>query len=118
MAAAGRAQNNSWSTDNVRPDQTGQTLVLPVILTGHFLMRTFCNIFHIVVASCILLYNAKMFSFFFCCFLLLCTKPFKEKEHRNKFHVVMKCDKAKQQQTELWSNATMQQVGTVRSALL
>ena len=28
---------------------TGQTLVLPVILTGHFWMRTFCNIFHIVV---------------------------------------------------------------------
>ena len=30
----------------------------------------------------------------------------------------MKRNKAKQQQTELWSNATMQQVGTVRSALL
>ena len=27
----------------------------------------------------------------------------------------MKRNKAKQQQTELWSNATMQQVGTVRS---
>jgi len=30
----------------------------------------------------------------------------------------MKRNKAKQQQTELRSNATMQQVGTVRSALL
>ena len=29
---------------------TGQTLVWPVILTGHFWMRTFYNIFHIVVA--------------------------------------------------------------------
>ena len=29
---------------------TGQTLALPVILTGHFWMRTFYNIFHIVVA--------------------------------------------------------------------
>ena len=31
-------------------DLTGQTLVLPVILTGHFWMQTFYNIFHIVVA--------------------------------------------------------------------
>ena len=30
----------------------------------------------------------------------------------------MKRNKAKQQQTQLWSNATMQQVGTVLSALL
>ena len=30
----------------------------------------------------------------------------------------MKRNKAKQQQTELWSNATMQQVGTMHSALL
>ena len=30
----------------------------------------------------------------------------------------MKRNKAKQQQTELWSNATMQQVGTVCAALL
>ena len=30
----------------------------------------------------------------------------------------MKRNKAKQQHTELWSNAEMQQVGTVRSALL
>ena len=55
-----------------------------------------------------------MISFFFAIFflaaLLLCTKTFKEKEHRNKFHVVMKCSKAKQQQIELWSNATIQQV--------
>ena len=29
---------------------TGQTLVFPVILTGHFWMRTFYYIFHIVVA--------------------------------------------------------------------
>ena len=29
---------------------TGQTLVLLVILTGHVWMRTFYNIFHIVVA--------------------------------------------------------------------
>ena len=31
-------------------DLTGQTLVLPVILTGHCWMRTFYNIFLIVVA--------------------------------------------------------------------
>ena len=31
-------------------DLTGQTLVLLVILTGHFWMRTFYNIFHIVAA--------------------------------------------------------------------
>ena len=85
---------------------TGQTLALTVILAGHFWMRTFCNIFHIVVA------------YAFCSItLLLCTKPLKEKECRNKFPVVMKRNKAKQQ-TELWSNATMQQVGTVHSALL
>ena len=30
----------------------------------------------------------------------------------------MKRNKAKQQQTELWSNATMQQVVTVRSAVI
>ena len=29
---------------------TGQTLVSPVILTGQFWIRTFDNIFHIVVA--------------------------------------------------------------------
>ena len=29
---------------------TGQTLILPVILTGHFRMRTFYNNFHIIVA--------------------------------------------------------------------
>ena len=58
-----------------------------------------------------MLYNTVLICFslaFF--FLLLCTKTFKEKEHRNKFHVVMKRNKVKQQQTELWSNATMQQV--------
>ena len=65
-----------------------------------------------------MLFNAVMISFFFGFFWLLCTKLLKEKERRNKFHVVMKRNKAKQQQTELWSNATMQQVGTVRSALL
>ena len=49
--------------------------------------------------------------FFLWLFLLLCTKPFKEKERCDKFHhVVVKRNKAKQQQTELWSNATMQQV--------
>ena len=31
-------------------DLTGQTLVLLVILTGHFWMQTFYNIFHIVAA--------------------------------------------------------------------
>ena len=31
-------------------DLTGQTLVLLVILTGHFWMRTFYNTFHIVAA--------------------------------------------------------------------
>ena len=30
----------------------------------------------------------------------------------------MKRNKVKQQQTELWSDATMQQVGTMHSALL
>ena len=69
-------------------DLTGQTLVLPVILTGHFWMRTFYNIFHKVVAQCVLLYNAVMI-FFVWLFLLPCTNPFKEKERRNKFHVVM-----------------------------
>ena len=91
---------------------TGQTLILPVILTGHFWMRTFYNIFHKVVAQCVLLYNAVMI-FFLWLFSLLGTNPFKEKERRNKFHVViavMKCNKAKQHQSELWSNATMQQV--------
>ena len=34
----------------------------------------------------------SFFFSFFCCFAL---KPFKEKEHRNKFHVVMKRNKAK-----------------------
>ena len=86
---------------------TGQTLVLPVILAGHFWMQTFCNIFHIVVAYALCSIT-----------LLVCTKPFKETECRNKFPVVMKRNKAKQQQTELWSNATMQQVVTVRSSLL
>ena len=96
-----------WTMSGPIEGLTCQTLVLPVILAGHFWMRTFYNIFHIVV------------TYAFCSItLLLCTKPFKEKERRNKFPVVMKCNKAKQQQTELWSNATMQQVGTVRSALL
>ena len=48
-----------------------------------------------------MLYNAAMISFFFVFFLLLCTKLFKEKERRSKFHVVMKRNKAKQQPTEL-----------------
>ena len=65
-----------------------------------------------------MLYNAVMISFFFGFFRCIALNPFKEKERRNKFHVVMKRNKAKQQQTELWSNATMQQVGTVCAALL
>ena len=48
---------------------TGQTLFCPVILTGHFWM---------LVASCVLLYNAVIRCFLWL-FLLLCTKPFKEK---------------------------------------
>ena len=46
-------------------------------------------------------------------FLLLCTKTFKEKECRNKLSScrhVMKRNKAKQKQSKLWNNATMQQV--------
>ena len=59
-------------------DLPGQTLVSPVILTGHFWMRTFYNIFHIVVAQCVLLHNAVMIFFFgfFCCFALT---PLKKK---------------------------------------
>ena len=57
---------------------TGQTLILLVILTGHFWMRAL-YIFHIVVTKCILLYNAVMISFFFDFFLLLSTKPLKKK---------------------------------------
>ena len=46
-------------------------------------------------------------------FLLLCTETFKEKECRNKLSScrhVMKRNKAKQKQSKLWNNATMQQV--------
>ena len=58
------------------------------------------------------LYNAVMTSFFFgffCCFAL---NPLKKKNAAINFscHVVMKRNKAKQQQTELLGYATMQQV--------
>ena len=38
-----------WTMSGPIEGLTGQTLVLPVILTGHFWMQTFYNIFHIVV---------------------------------------------------------------------
>ena len=49
---------------------TGQTLVSPVILTCQFWIRTFYNIFHIVVAYCVLVYNAVVISFIFGLFFL------------------------------------------------
>ena len=36
-----------------------------------------------------MLYNTVLIYFSLAFFLLLCTKTFKEEEHRNKFHVVM-----------------------------
>ena len=50
-------------------DLTGQTPVLPVILTGHFWIQTF----HFPYSCRLMLYNAAMISFFFgvfCCFAL------------------------------------------------
>ena len=67
-----RAANNGRSTDNVRPviaDLTGQTPVLPVILTGHFWIQTL----YFPYNCRLMLYNAAMISFFFgvfCCFAL------------------------------------------------
>ena len=50
-------------------DLTGQTPVLPVILTGHFWIQTF----YFPYSCCLMLYNPAMISFFFgvfCCFAL------------------------------------------------
>ena len=47
---------------------TGQTLVSPVILTRQFWIWTY--IFHIVVAYCVLVYNAVVISFIFGLFFL------------------------------------------------
>ena len=74
-------------------DLTGQTPVLPVILTGHFWIQTL----YFPYNCRLMLYNAAMISFFFGVFLLLCTKPFKEKQRRSKLilcrHVVIKRNK-------------------------
>ena len=63
-------------------DLTGQTLAWPVILTGHFWIRRFYNIFHKLSLNAFCsVYNAVVTSFFFgFFFLLLCTKGFKGKE--------------------------------------
>ena len=73
-------------------DLTGQTLVWPVILTGHLWIRTFYNIFHKLSLSAFCsVYNAVVTSFLFGFFsLLLRIKGCKEKKDAaNKFHVVM-----------------------------
>ena len=72
-----RAENNGWSTDNVRliVDLTGQTPVLPVILTGHFWIQTF----YFPYSCCLMFYNAAMSSLFLGVFLLFALNPSKKK---------------------------------------
>ena len=41
---------SQWTMSSLIMGLISQTLVWPVILTGHFWMQTFYNIFHIVVA--------------------------------------------------------------------
>ena len=84
-------------------DLTGQTLVLLVILTGHFRIRTFYDIFHIAVASRVLPYNAVLISFFFGFFFLLCTKSFKEK--KNAARIFMLSCRNETQQSETTTNS-------------
>ena len=58
-----------WTMSGLITDLTGQTLVVPVILTGHFWIQTFYFLY-----SCRLMpYNTAMISFFFgllCCFAI------------------------------------------------
>ena len=48
------------------------------------------------------LYKAVMISFFFGFLLLLCTKPFKEKEHRNKFQSSSRNEMQQSETTTNW----------------
>ena len=83
-------------------DLTGQNLVLPVIFTSHFWMQTFYNIFHIVVAECVMLYNTVLIyfslAFFFCCFA---QKPLKKKNTAINF---MSSCRNERQQSETTTN--------------
>ena len=91
-------------------DLTGQTLFLLVIFgCEHFIIFTIQLSLN-AVCSIRLLWFLFSSAFFFRCFAL---KPLKKKNAEKNFmssSVVMKRNKAKQEQTELWSNATMQQV--------
>ena len=97
--------------DNVWPDHglDRSNSCLAVHFDQSFLDANIYHIFHIVVTLMRFALQRCNDFFFLWLFLLLCAKPFKEKECCNKFHVVMKRNKAKQQQTELWSNTSMQQ---------
>ena len=58
-----------WTMSGLIVDLTGQTPVLPVILTGHFWIQTL----YFPYSCRLMLYNAAMISFFFgvfCCFAL------------------------------------------------
>ena len=64
-----------WTMFGLITDLTGQTLVVPVILTGHCWIQTF----YFPYSCRLMLYNTAMISFFFglfCCFAL---NPSKEK---------------------------------------
>ena len=56
-------------------DLTGQTPVLPVILTGHFWIQTL----YFPYSCPLMLYNAAMISFFFGFFFCFALNPSKEK---------------------------------------
>ena len=56
-------------------DLTGQTPVLPVILTGHFRIQTF----YFPYSCCLMFYNAAMSSLFLGVFLLFALNPSKKK---------------------------------------
>ena len=95
-------------------DLTGQTLVWPVILTGHLWIRTFYNIFHKLSLNAFCsVYNAIVTSFLFGFFFsLLCVKGFKEKKD-TAINFMSSCRNETQQSettTNCWSDATMQQV--------
>ena len=72
---------------------TGQTPVLPVILTGQFWIRTF----YFPYSCRLMLHNAVVISFFFGVFCCFAINHSKKKERHNKLischHVVMKCNK-------------------------
>ena len=95
-------------------DLTGQTLVWPVILTGHLWIRTFYNIFHKLSLNAFCsVYNAIVTSFLFGFFFsLLCVKGFKE-EKDTAINFMSSCRNETQQSettTNCWSDATMEQV--------